>query len=228
MALSIGFDVYGTLVDPLGIAEDLRSEVGDLAVRMTALWRAKQLEYTFRRAAMHRYEKFGVCTRDALVFAERSLDMVLDDATRNRIVARYERLPAFADSITGLQAIRAAGHRMYAFSNGEPESIRRLLAVAGLLALLDGVVSVDEVSSYKPDPTVYQHFLKRAGAPDKDTWLVSSNSFDVIGAAAAGLRTAWVKRDLSAVFDPWGIEPDLIVPNLGELAVRLADRHAAE
>src|SRR5271154_6925986 len=127
MTLSIGFDVYGTLVDPLGIAEDLRSEVGDLAVRMTGLWRAKQLEYSFRRAAMHRYEKFGVCTRDALVFAERSLDLVLDDAARDRILALYESLPAFPDSLAGLSAIRAAGHRMYAFSNGETESIRKLL-----------------------------------------------------------------------------------------------------
>jgi 2-haloacid dehalogenase len=222
MALSIGFDVYGTLVDPLGIAGDLRPIVGDLTDRLVGVWRTKQLEYTFRRAAMHRYEKFGVCTREALIFAERSLGMVLDDATRNRIVARYESLPAYADSLPGLTAIRNSGCRMFAFSNGEPESLRKLLAGAGLLAFLDGVVSVDEVGSYKPDPAVYRHFLKRAGTPANDTWLVSSNSFDVIGAAAAGLRTAWIKRDVSAVLDPWEIAPDLIVPHIGDLAARLA------
>jgi 2-haloacid dehalogenase len=221
--IAIGFDVYGTLVDPLGIAGELRPLVGELAERLVGVWRAKQLEYSFRRAVMHRYVKFGVCTREALIYAERSLGLILDEATRARVLDRYESLPTFADSVRGLTAIRAKGFRMLAFSNGEPESIRKLLAGAGLLALMDGVVSVDEVGSFKPDPAVYKHFVQRAGALPNNTWLVSSNPFDVIGAAATGLRAAWIKRDVSAVFDPWGIEPDLVVPNLIEFASKLTE-----
>jgi 2-haloacid dehalogenase len=93
-----------------------------------------------------------------------------------------------------------------------------LLAHAGLDAALDGIVSVHDMQSFKPDPAVYRHFLKEAGARVEETWLVSGNPFDVIGAHMAGWRTAWVKRDPTAVFDPWDIEPDAIITDISELA----------
>jgi len=81
------------------------------------------------------------------------------------------------------------------------------------------VVSVDEIRSYKPNPDVYRHFLKRAGTSGTDTWLISSNSFDVIGAISSGMKSAWVRRSPETIFDPWGIEPTLTLKgllNLGE------------
>ena len=76
------------------------------------------------------------------------------------------------------------------------------------------VVSVDEVNSFKPDPAVYHHFLSRAGAAAENTWLVSGNPFDIIGAHSCGMNTAWVQRSRVAVFDPWGIQPTITVNSL--------------
>lgn len=90
-----------------------------------------------------------------------------------------------------------------------------------MLSLLDDVVSADEVRTFKPDPAVYSHAVQRLGHTANATWLVSSNPFDIIGAKNAGLRTAWVKRDPKAVFDPWGVEPDLVLSGLEQLAPRL-------
>ncbi|HVB32952.1 MAG TPA: haloacid dehalogenase type II [Patescibacteria group bacterium] len=216
MATGIGFDVYGTLVDPIGITTELDALAGERAARASQLWRARQLEYSFRRAAMHRYENFDVVTRQALQATCESLAIPLRPADTDRLMSAYERLEVFPDARASLERLRRAGHRLAAFSNGVEATLRRLLAHAGILDLLDDVISVDNVRSFKPDPAVYAHLRRRLGA--EVTWLVSSNGWDAIGAKAAGLQAAWVRRDPQAVLDPWGIVPDRIVTDLLQLA----------
>lgn len=220
-AATIAFDVYGTLVDPLGISVELRRFVGADADRVAQLWRTTQLEYTWRRSLMGLYEPFSVCTAQALAFATRSLGHQLAPDAIAALLDRYRRLPAFPEAAAGIEHIRRAGHRIVAFSNGEADAVRAVLANAGLLAMLAEVISVDEVKIYKPAGSVYHHLTARLGSAPLDTWMVSSNPFDVIGAKAAGLRAAWVRRDPRAILDPWGIEPDLRVSDLAELGERL-------
>jgi len=220
-AAAIGFDVYGTLVDPLGISEELRRFVGDDADRVAQLWRTTQLEYSWRRSLMDLYEPFSLCTAQALDFAARSLGHQLAPAAAAKLQNAYRQLPAFPDAVEGLTRMNDTGHRMVAFSNGEAASVRAVLTHAGLIRLFADVVSVDEVKTYKPAPVAYRHLAARAGTAMRDTWLVSSNPFDVIGAKAAGLRTAWVRRNPRAILDPWEIEADLVVADLIELSGRL-------
>jgi 2-haloacid dehalogenase len=221
-AAAIGFDVYGTLVDPLGISVELRRFVGDDADRVAQLWRTTQLEYTWRRSLMGVYQPFSVCTAQALDFAAHSLGHQLAPGVTASMLEMYRQLPAFPEAAAGLERIRRAGHRMVAFSNGEAAFVRAVLGNAGLIPMLADVVSVDELKIYKPAPSVYRHLAARMGTEVVVTWLVSSNPFDVIGAKAAGLRAAWVRRNPRAILDPWGIEPDLIVSDLIELSERLA------
>jgi 2-haloacid dehalogenase len=216
--VAIGFDVYGTLVDPLGIGAELRRFVGDDADRVVQLWRTTQLEYTWRRSLMGVYEPFSVCTTQALDFAARSLGHQLAPGASADLLEMYRRLPAFPEAAAGLGRIRTAGHRMVAFSNGEADFVRAVLGNAGLLAILEDVVSVDEIKIYKPAPVVYRHLAARLNTAMAATWLVSSNPFDVLGAKAAGLRAAWVCRAPRAILDPWGVEPDLVVSDLIELS----------
>jgi len=219
---AIGFDVYGTLVDPLGIGVELRRFVGEDADRVAQLWRTAQLEYTWRRSLMGAYAPFSVCTAQALDFATRSLGHQLAPGVTDALLDMYRRLPAFPEAAAGLERMRRAGHRMVAFSNGEAAVVRAVLSNADLLPLLEDVVSVDEVKIYKPAPSVYRHLAAHLGTDVTDTWLVSSNPFDVIGAKAAGLCAAWVCRNPRAILDPWGVEPDLIVSDLVELSECLA------
>jgi 2-haloacid dehalogenase len=221
MPLAIGFDVYGTLVDPLCMENQLRTLFGDRGYPMAALWRQKQLEYTFRRAAMRRYENFDICTRRALWFVLETFKEELSDAAEHQLLADYLNLPTFPDVEPALEALQTSGAKLVAFSNGVESSLRKLLANAGLQRYLPKVISVDDVQSFKPNPDVYQYLVKWFGRTPEDTWLVSCNPFDVIGAKAAGLRAAWVKRDPEAVFDPWEFEPDIMVSDLNELAAQL-------
>jgi 2-haloacid dehalogenase len=225
MQIAIALDVYGTLVDPLGIADHLKSLVGDQAGRFAEIWRAKQLEYSFRRALMHAYQPFSVCTWESLLYTEKTLGLILSDESRATLMERYKNLPPFADAAPGLESLKRNGHCVVAFSNGDAAAIRQVLVSAQLLSFFDDVISADEVRTFKPDPAIYRHALQRLGLAGDNTWLVSSNPFDVIGAKAAGLRAAWVKRNL-IVFDPWGVEPDLVLSALDQLAPLLSEQRS--
>jgi len=217
-AATFAFDVYGTLVDTSGLVGRLEEMAGSKAEAVSALWRSKQLEYSFRRAAMGSGGDFRVCTRDALAFALETFGVARDGVFEAALLGAYRRLPAYPDAARGVRALKAKGHRVFAFSNGRREDVEELMAHAGIRETLDGVVSVEEVGSFKPDPRVYGGFLARAGSTAATTWLVSSNPFDVLGALACGWRAAWVKRSPGAVFDPWGPEPTRVVVDLEALA----------
>lgn len=218
MTIGVGIDVYGTLVDPLGMSSYLRPLIGDQADRVAELWRTKQLEYSFRRAAMGRYQNFDLCTRDALVWVAASLKLHWTKEVIASMLEQYKKLNAYPDAFSGLTSLQRLGYTLYAFSNGVESSLRQVLEHAGLRACLEGIVSVDEIGTFKPDPRVYLHLVKRLGTAPADTWLVSSNPFDVIGAKAAGLKAAWIKRNAAQIFDPWDIEPDLVASDLNDLA----------
>ena len=217
MRLTLALDVYGTLIDPLGIGQQLRDYIGAAAPAFARRWRDKQIEYLYRRALMRDYVDFPTCTRHALEYTDAELGADLSAEAREALLRRYTELPAYADAAPALAALSAADHRLYAFSNGHPDDLDALLAHAGLNDLLDGIVSVHAVRSFKPDPAVYAHFLEQATSTAADTWLVSGNPFDVIGARACGWSAAWVRRDPAAVFDPWEFEPTATITGLDEL-----------
>jgi 2-haloacid dehalogenase len=218
MAITLAFDVYGTLIDTRGVIVALEKHVGGKAPEFSRTWREKQLEYSFRRGLMQNYEDFAVCTGNALDYTSSYLKAPLSHKDKQELMELYKVLPAFSDVEEGLTLAKRAGFRIFAFSNGSADAVEGLLTNARIRDYFSGVISVDEMKSYKPNPAVYCHFLRRAGAVGADAWMVSSNPFDVIGAISAGMRAAWVKRSPDAVFDPWGIEPTLTVDSLADLA----------
>ena len=217
MAITIGFDVYGTLIDTAGVTKALEKIVGDRAGEFSDLWRQKQLEYSFRRGLMQNYCKFSVCTKEALAYVCQALDVIIPTEEQEVLLLEYRKLPAFADASEVLPQLRSAGFHLYAFSNGPAEDVQALLEHAEIASYFEDVVSTDEIKSFKPNPAVYAHFLRRSGASANEAWLVSGNPFDVIGALSAGMRGAWVKRTGNAVFDPWEIRPTVTVGSLAEL-----------
>ena len=224
MPTVLGFDVYGTLVDPFGMERQLVALFGDRGRATCALWRQKQLEYSFRRGLMRCYEDFDACTRRALEFAAEVYNVELSDAAQQQLLTDYLRLPAFPDVVPALETLRESGCRLLAFSNGVENSLRTLLDKAGLLSYFEAVVSVDHIKTFKPNPDVYAYLMSRGGRSRAETWLVSANPFDVIGAKAAHLRAAWIRRNSDDPFDPWEFEPDVVVGNLMELSTGLKTR----
>jgi 2-haloacid dehalogenase len=221
MSVALAFDIYGTLIDPHGVVDELSKHVGARAQEFSNTWRDKQLEYTWRRALMQRYQNFPVCTRQALDYTDTLLQTGLDESTKATLMQVYRVLPAYDDVPASLQALAGAGFRLFGFSNGVEEAIIGLLEHAGIDQYFEGVVSVDALQTFKPDPQVYHHFIEVADTAPENCWLVSSNGFDVIGAVSAGMKAAWLRRSQSVILDPWGIDPTLVMHSLDELQQKI-------
>lgn len=221
MSIALAFDIYGTLIDPHGVVSELQNHIGDRAGEFSRVWREKQLEYTWRRGLMRRYENFGVCTRQALDYADRLLQTELDESVKISLMQAYRVLPAYDDVAASLELLRNEGHRLYPFSNGTVDMVTAVLEHAAIDHFFEDVISVDSLQTFKPSPEVYQHVIEIADVAPQDCWLVSSNGFDVIGAVGAGMKAAWLKRFDGVVFDPWGIEPTTVIHGLDELPSRI-------
>ncbi len=220
MTITLGFDVYGTLIDTRAIAEALREHAGEHAPAFAAYWRTKQLEYAFRRGLMDRYRDFGVCTRHALDYCCLHFKMPISESEKKKLMEQYLFLPAFADVRPGLASLREAGFRLFAFSMGREDDVTALLNHAQLRDYFVDVISLEGMKCYKPSPAAYRYFVEETGATSADAWLVSGNSFDVLGAVSASICGAWVKRSPDAIVDPWEIAPTAVaedVPGLCEI-----------
>jgi 2-haloacid dehalogenase len=218
---TLAFDLYGTLVDPLRIAQQLERSLGSVAQRTAELWRMKQLEYTFRLTAMQRYEDFEQVTVKALDFALAVVGHELSAVNRREAMAAYDDLD-LPDAVEGLRQVHDAGYPMVVLSNGSPRMVQAAVRSAGLESWFEELISVDEVQTYKPSPLVYQHAAGRLGRAIGEIRLISSNPFDVIGATAVGMQVAWLDR-AGAVFDTLGPPPAMILSSLTELVDRLQE-----
>lgn len=223
MGITLAFDVYGTLIDTTDVTTVLEKWVGDKATDLSSLWREKQLEYSFRRGLMQNYVDFSVVTRHALDYACHHLNVELSSDAENELMEKYRELKAFPDVPEGLKKMKEAGFRIFAFSNGSSNAVQNLLQNADIHSFFEGVVSVEDVRSFKPNPGVYAHFLRQSATTGSEAWMVSGNPFDVIGAISAGMRAAWVQRDKNKIFDPWGIPPTITVDDISSLGDSLIE-----
>ena len=217
----LAFDVYGTLIDPFHMEEHLRAVFGNQAKEATDLWRSKQLEFSFRRGLMRKYQNFDVCTAQALRFVYGQFGIPIDEETLRSLLEKYLQLPAYPDVPGALAELEARGFRLVACSNGTEAAVRGLLERAGVLSRFKTVVSVDPLRTFKPDPAVYGHLVARVRAKKEMVWLISSNPFDVIGAKACGLRTAGCSAIQEKCSTPGNFEPDLVVAGLEQLPGKL-------
>ena len=221
MATTFAFDVYGTLINTHGVLSLLENMIGDKAQNFSNTWREKQLEYSFRRGLMQNYVPFSVCTKQALDYACLAHKTPLSDDQKQQLLEQYKILPAFDDVKKGLEQLKAQNYRLFAFSNGAADAVNTLLETAGIIDYFEGVVSADDMKTFKPNPGVYSHFLREARSTGANTWLISSNPFDITGAISHGMRGAWIKRSEDSIFDPWEIQPTTIATDLVDLKAKL-------
>ena len=156
---TIAFDVYGTLIDTDGVVSRLREWIGSQAEVFSQTWRSKQLEYSFRRGLMQRYENFAVCTRQALDYCCAEYDVSFSAEQKDTLLQSYRVLPAFSDADEGLVALKVEGHRLFAFSNGTAEAVNLELSGPDI----DGLLQAD---ARRPLPErTSSHCVRRIGRP---------------------------------------------------------------
>ena len=214
------FDAYGTLFDVHSVMARCEAQFPGSGAALSQLWRQKQLEYTWLRSLMGRYETFEVITGQALHHACSALKLSLTAESERALVLEYRRLSTFPEAAAALAGLRDC--RLAILSNGSPEMLNALVRSARLDRLLDQVISVDAVRVFKPHPAVYRHAADRLQARADELGFVSSNYWDVCGAASCGLQAYWINR-MRAAQDVLGQRPKAVLERLTDLIGLMGD-----
>jgi 2-haloacid dehalogenase len=187
------FDAYGTLFDFASAAARCEHVPAEKRAALTALWRDKQLQYTWLRSLQNRYADFWQVTEDALDFAldSRGLDA---PRLRARLMELYLSLEPFPEVPEVLRTLRARGFKTAILSNGSPAMLETLVLQAELAAMFDAILSVEAVRVFKTHPKVYQFALDTLGLPARAISFQSSNAWDAHGASDFGMRVVWCNR----------------------------------
>jgi 2-haloacid dehalogenase len=210
------FDAYGTLLDVRSATARLSHELHSKAEKVGSLWRQRQLEYTWLRSLMGRHGDFWDVTRDALDHAFGALGLRDDDDLKSRLMDAYLSLDAYPDVAPTLAELRRAGMRTAILSNGTPAMLKAGVDSAGIGDSLDMVLSIEDAGIYKPHPSVYQLACDSLGLERDRICFVSSNGWDVAGAATFGFQTVWLNR-FDQERDRLPGEPRLILRGLDAL-----------
>lgn len=191
--VAVVFDAYGTLLDVHAAVARHAARLGAQAAAVSALWRQRQLEYSWIASAVGAYEDFEVLTARALDVAL-AMHGIADAELRDDLLRAYRRLDAFPDALPALQALRDAGIGTGILSNGAPAMLNAAVQAAGLAPLLDAVLSVDPLRVYKPHRRVYELAPARFRCAPERIAFVSGNAWDAFGAARFGFRVHWLNR----------------------------------
>jgi 2-haloacid dehalogenase len=208
------FDAYGTLFDVHSVLAQCEDAFPGIGQQLTKLWRSKQLEYTWLRSLMGRYEDFWHITKDALVYSCQSLGLQCSPQQIDRLLRSYLTLSPFPDAAPALD--RLTGTRCAILSNGTPQMLDNVVRHAGFEGRFELVLSVDAVKVYKPHPAVYGMAVLRLGLERNEIGFVSSNAWDVVGAKAFGFQTFWLNRS-NAPLDILGATPDKTISTALEI-----------
>ena len=209
------FDAYGTLFDYRSAASRCRDVLGENFDQVNALWREKQLQYSWLRAIQGRHVDFWQVTGEALDFA---LDTaaIADSTVRDRLMAMYLKLDAFPEVPDMLKRLNVAGLKTAILSNGSPEMLDAAVRNVGIGSLLDAVLSVEAVGVYKPHPKVYQYAIDQLGIKAGEIAFQSSNAWDAHAASLCGMRVIWCNRYRQRTERLPGL-PDFEIASLAEL-----------
>lgn len=209
------FDAYGTLLDVHSAVARGGEALGAQAQAVSALWRQKQVEYTWLRSLMGAHDDFRQVTQDSLDYALAAHGV--DDAElRARLLSLYLTLDAYPDVKPCLESLRRAALTTAILSNGSPDMLSSAIATAGIETLLDAVLSVEEVGVFKPEPRVYQLAVERLQVPAARICFVSANAWDVAGAAFFGFPVVWLNR-FSQIPERLPGAPSAVIASLDEL-----------
>jgi 2-haloacid dehalogenase len=207
---AVVFDAYGTLYDVHSVAavtEDAFPGYGDI---ITQIWRIKQLEYSWLRSLMRRYEDFSVITKESLAYTIRVLGLKHDAATFERIMDKYLHLDLYSDAKATLAALK--GRKLAILSNGSSNMLNALVKNSGLDRVLDATISIDSQRIFKPASDAYTLIEARLGVRPAEVLFVSSNPWDACGAKAFGLNVAWIERVTPEAMALACVKSDVVSP----------------
>src|SRR5216684_2086998 len=215
---ALAFDAYGTLFDVFSVTALCEQLFPGKGNQLAQIWRGKQLQYSLLRSLMGRHRDFWGLTEDGLVWASKNLQLDLTADKKKQLMDAYLSLAAFPDVKPCLDALKKQGIKLAILSNGEPRMLEAEAKSAGIRDLLDDVISVEEVKIFKVSPRVYNLAPERMKVTNSELGFISANSWDINGAASAGLNTFWIQRSAGEVPEELGFQASAVVKAITDLA----------
>ena len=193
------FDAYGTLFDVNAAAriaanEPDRKIFKEVWPSVSKIWRMKQLQYTWLRSMTDSYIDFWSITQNSLDFALETHKLQNDLVLKERLLALYWELQPYSEVSKMLKDLKKKGIKTAILSNGSPEMLNGAVRSSNLNEFIDEIISVETVKIFKPSARVYEQVENIIGCSKADVLFVSSNGWDIAGAAGFGFTTAWVNR----------------------------------
>ncbi len=216
------FDMNETTLDLGPVRDVIDRTLGHPGA--AGMWFGRLLQLSMAVSATGRYESFTDLARAALDSVSDSVRgrSAVTDPEWNEVRQAILTLPPHRDVAPGLDALRAGGWRLFALTNSAQAAVDAQLANAGIADRFEAIVSVEAVQVFKPTPRPYRHIASVAAADPSDLWMVASHDWDLAGAKAVGMRTAFVERP-GTRFNPIFPPADLVVGDFVELAERLLE-----
>lgn len=205
MIKALVFDAYGTLYDVHSVKEACESIFPEKGEAISMTWRKKQLEYCFQRQMMGRYRPFDEVTRDALHYACKSEGANPTKESEDTLMDAYLKLGLFDEVEDVLRKLW--NKKRVVFSNGSKNMIKPLVSGSEIDGNIDMVISADEIKQYKPSAAAYAHALNKLDVRREEVLFMSSNTWDIMGAASFGFHTVWINRN-GVQSETLDIQPD--------------------
>jgi 2-haloacid dehalogenase len=192
MVKALIFDAYGTLYDVQSVADIADAVFLGHGDYVTQIWRMKQLEYSWLRSLMGRYEDFWTVTQESLHYTLHTLGLEPPPKLFDDLAEAYNRLRPYADAQEALRSL--SRYRLAILSNGSPQMLTSLVRNSGLDRYLEKTISVHPKRVFKPDPRAYALAGEELGVKPEEVLFVSSNGFDICGAKSFGFKVARIER----------------------------------
>jgi 2-haloacid dehalogenase len=216
---AVVFDAYGTLYDVQSVATVTEETFPGYGEIVTQIWRIKQLEYSWLRSLMQRYEDFSVITRESLAYTLRILGLKHDGGAFERLMEKYLHLDLYPDANAALSALK--GRKLAILSNGSTDMLNALVHNSGLDRVLDATISIDSKRVFKPSRDAYILIEEKLGVAPAEVLFVSSNPWDACGAKSFGLNVAWIERVTPEAMALACVKSDVVAPLTMFKAIRM-------
>lgn len=217
----IAFDAFGTLFDLSALRVRTRQAAGHEGDELFAAFKTRLIPWTWHATASGDYAPMPELAAEAVQGAAREAGLRLERSRADWVIEGLLELPLFEDARRGLDKLAEQRIPLAILSNGTAEGIDAIVAHNSLDGVFEHLLVADSVKRFKPAPEVYALATDAFRAPAGQVLLVSGHEWDVAGAAAFGLQTAWVAR--GERFAPVrGVTADVEASDIDDLADRLA------
>lgn len=169
------------------------------------LWFARTLRNGFALTCAGVYRSFPDMARGAFLSLAPER---LSDADADELLAAFGRLTPHPEVPEALERLRGTGLAVVTLSVGNAANVERLFRDSGMGDLVTRHLSCEAVGKWKPALDPYLHACHEVGVAPAEAWMVAAHAWDLSGARAAGMKTAWLSR-LEGRFDPNFESPDV-------------------